>query len=408
MLPSFTISLSDRILRVAYFLLPPMALLVPLGLAPLGLLAAVLLLATAPRPWTPPPRRLVVLLALTPLLAAVSAVWSLDPFLSLKGAGQVGAIAAAALMLGVAATSRDFRPAASAVLAGLAFSLLLLVLDRLLGNQLIGWVHRLNLSVEGWEIYAQSSTKRGTSVIAVLCWPLVGALMASGRRRSAVIALIMTGGCVLAGYSSTAILALAAGVPMFLLFHFAGRRAALPVIVLLMGVVGVMPWAVRQLPPPQELWDAHPWIPNSAHHRLTIWHFTADRVAEKPVLGWGMDAARVMPGSEDTIKVGRTVDGREWLMFEQMLPLHPHNAILHWWLELGMVGAFAMAGLCAALIAAAAAKLPSPSHCGGLAGLASGLVCASSAFGAWQSWWLLALAMIVPLALFPPRTRIDP
>ena len=379
-------------LRGAFFLMPILALLAPLGLAPLALLTAVLLLATTPRPWRWPPLHLTALLMLTPLLAGLSAAWSQDPPLSLKAAGQIAAIAIAIVALSVGARSADCRPAAAAALTGVDSGRAVLVIDRLVGNKLIGLVHGMNFDAMAWETFAQASTKRGTTVIAVLTWPLVAAFIASGRRTLAALALALGGGCVLAGYSSTAVVALLAGLPALALFQFAGRRAGWAASAVLALAVLAAPWAVRQLPPPQRLWDAQPWIPNSAHHRLTIWRFTADRTAERPVLGWGMDASRIMPGGDDAIKVGRIVDGRKWEMFEQMLPLHPHNAFLQWWLELGLAGAAAMTALAGALIAATA-RLPVPRRGLVMAGLTSALVCAASAFGAWQSWWLLSLGL---------------
>ena len=34
-------------------------------------------------------------------------------------------------------------------------------------------------------------------------------------------------------------------------------------------------------------------------HRLDIWQFTADRIVEKPVTGWGFKAARTIPGGDE-------------------------------------------------------------------------------------------------------------
>ena len=55
--------------------------------------------------------------------------------------------------------------------------------------------------------------------------------------------------------------------------------------------------------------------------RLGYWSNTVDAIAEKPLLGWGLDASRTFSG------VG----------------LHPHNGALQAWLELGALGAAAAA-----------------------------------------------------------------
>ena len=77
--------------------------------------------------------------------------------------------------------------------------------------------------------------------------------------------------------------------------------------------------------------------------RVAIWRFTTERVVERPWLGWGMDASRMWPG---------------------VIPLHPHNAALQVWLELGVVGA-----ACAAVAIAY-------------------LTIGALSFGVWQEWWL--------------------
>jgi exopolysaccharide production protein ExoQ len=76
-----------------------------------------------------------------------------------------------------------------------------------------------------------------------------------------------------------------------------------------------------------------------------------------------------------------------------LISLHPHNAILQWWLELGLIGA-ALAGLLAASLFRCTDKL-SDTRARALAcgHLVTGLGIASLSFGAWQSWWLASLAL---------------
>ena len=52
--------------------------------------------------------------------------------------------------------------------------------------------------------------------------------------------------------------------------------------------------------------------------RLEIWRFVSGLVENKPLFGWGLDSSRVFPG---------------------LIPLHPHNAAVQIWFELGAVGA---------------------------------------------------------------------
>ena len=86
----------------------------------------------------------------------------------------------------------------------------------------------------------------------------------------------------------------------------------------------------------------------SAGHRLLIWSFAGDRIAERPVTGWGLDSSRAIPGGDDPIRPRET-----WM------PLHPHNAALQVWLELGAPGA-ALFALLAAIVWRALARVEWP------------------------------------------------
>jgi O-antigen ligase len=128
-------------------------------------------------------------------------------------------------------------------------------------------------------------------------------------------------------------------------------------------------------------------LPGSTHHRLVIWRFTAERIAERPFLGWGFDGSRSVPGGDEDLGVGETA-----------LPLHPHNAALQWWLELGLPGAAIGAAFLLALVRAIVRDLPDrPSAAAALGLLVSGTVVANVSYGIWQGWWLAALALSAAL-----------
>ena len=86
-------------------------------------------------------------------------------------------------------------------------------------------------------------------------------------------------------------------------------------------------------------------LPNSTTHRLLIWQFVTQRIFEKPFLGWGVNTARQIPGGGEkyTLKVDTPNNKKIVLFRESFLPLHPHNASLQIWLELGAVGAIIIA-----------------------------------------------------------------
>lgn len=88
-----------------------------------------------------------------------------------------------------------------------------------------------------------------------------------------------------------------------------------------------LPGVIEQLP--QEVRDA---LPLSWVWRLEIWSYAGELIREKPWFGHGLDASR--PLNRELLLEGFSVEA---------LPLHPHNATLHVWLETGVVGALLLA-----------------------------------------------------------------
>lgn len=128
--------------------------------------------------------------------------------------------------------------------------------------------------------------------------------------------------------------------------------------------------------------DVTPVVGSVAHH-YHIWRFAADRAAERPFLGWGFNSSRTLPGGHR-------------LMAEnaELLPLHPHNAVLQVWLELGVPG---LVLLCFVLWRA---YMPTGWQDFSRRELlirtstvSAVFFAASTTFGIWQSWWLSAIAL---------------
>jgi len=124
-----------------------------------------------------------------------------------------------------------------------------------------------------------------------------------------------------------------------------------------------------------------------------IWSFVGDRIGEHPLRGWGLDSSRAIPGGSDPIRPNET-----WL------PLHPHNAPLQIWLELGVPGAV----LCALLsawfwLAFGRARWPRLYIAAAGGGLATAFVASTATYGVWQEWWEGTLAFSLFMALVMAR-----
>lgn len=237
---------------------------------------------------------------------------------------------------------------------------------------------------------------RGVIVNVLLLGPALAALIHLGRRRWAFALAILAVPTVFGAHplsGKLALIVLGAGI---LAAWLAPRLASVAASLLIVLGLASFPF-LSHLPTPQGTVELWPQLPNSAHHRLTIWKFTAERVLEHPVRGWGLDASRDIPGAEEHVKVWLPFDQprasgeTHYPVLEQFLPLHPHSAPGQIWLELGMVGAVAIGGLLLLTIGRLHRFGSKLDGAIALAVLTAAFLVAGVSFGLWQSWWQASL-----------------
>jgi O-antigen ligase len=111
--------------------------------------------------------------------------------------------------------------------------------------------------------------------------------------------------------------------------------------------------------------------------RMGYWRHAADWIGDHPLRGWGLDASR---------------------MFAPGIILHPHDAALQIWLELGLIGAVAAAMFWAATLVRLSRPVRDPAVAAATAGVAVYLLFSLVSFGVWQEWWLALGAYSAVLA----------
>jgi O-antigen ligase len=221
--------------------------------------------------------------------------------------------------------------------------------------------------------------------MAALCWPAFQAFWL--RREWGAAALLTVGMIVLVtgGSSESAMVGLLVGLITLAVAlvapTFTRIALGIGVVVTFFGTIPAMEWLYSL-----DLIDRGN-LPFSFLHRIEIWHYASKLVFERPLLGWGLDSSRSIAE-----KVILERGGYEF----PVLPLHPHNAFLQVWLELGLVGvAFGIAiGL---TVLRGIRDLPPPSQPVALAAFAGTMAMISVAYGIWQVWWLgvLILSMLM-------------
>jgi O-antigen ligase len=164
---------------------------------------------------------------------------------------------------------------------------------------------------------------------------------------------------------------------------------------LMIGAIGIAFVLMPLLPnwTPFRAYFADRTRDGSIWHRAEIWFFAAERIADRPLLGWGLNAARALPGGKELIQPG-----------VERLPLHPHNGVLQLWVELGVVGAALGAAIAvAATLHATSAARDVSTRIAMTATVAAAMTVICVGYGLWQGWWMAALWLIAALARAAPR-----
>jgi exopolysaccharide production protein ExoQ len=400
----------EQLLSAAALVLPPLGFLAPLGIAPLLSVVALLLIALAPRvrlAQAKPFRPLAILLALLSLWGALSALWSTIPSHSLFEGGRLALLSASGIVVAAAGLSLDDSARAKighAGIIGLVLGFIVALIERY-GNFPI---HRLVSAAPLDRVYAITALDRGAIVLAVTGWISIGYLLLQRRQAGAALLFAAAFLTLIQLVSLSALVGFLFATVVFALARWQPRLVMILFAVGFAVLTATMPLAHPSREFVIGLDTTAPWIKPSALHRLIIWRFASDRIAEHPLLGWGMDASRALPDG--------TMEARDYLQVPPdalggringaVMPLHPHDAILQSWLELGIVGA--ALGLAIFVWTVTRPRLSPDARPAvramGLAVIAAALPPLLLDFGVWQAWWQSTLwfAATFTLAVVAP------
>jgi O-antigen ligase len=241
--------------------------------------------------------------------------------------------------------------------------------------------------------YRPTQLNQASISFALLVLPAGALLISLGQRVLATLLAAVTAVTVFALAGTAAKAVLLSGLVIGLLLYRARPVVAGIALAISVAAIIAAPLTFARLERLPGLGATADSVKISAGHRLLIWSFAGDRIAERPLGGWGLDASRAIPGGDDPIRPGET-----WM------PLHPHNAALQVWLELGAPGA-ALFALVAALVWGALGRVEWPPLFAAAAGasLATAFIGCFGTYGIWQEWWLGTLSFSLFLVLVMAR-----
>lgn len=321
------------------------------------------------------------------LWAALSTAWAPNP--EEGQAWRLAIVFFPGLLLIAGAGSRTVTEAAA--VAAIVVVIVMLAIEALFG---MPFNRAFNADEIDWVVARNPG--RGVTVLVIVVWAVLGALLARRRTIHALLFVLISAG---AGWLSAQfgmdanLLAFAAATFAFWLGFALPRFAIVTVTTVLAGWLLAAPFVTPLIFADPAFVEN---LPKSWAIRSEIWRFACERIAEQPWIGRGMDAARSF--TEQITVGGETM---------RALPLHPHSASLQVWLETGVVGASlaALALLFGGWGLARAFRDNRAAAAATTATIAAIGLFANVSYGAWQEWlWAVTLTAACLITAIPTTT----
>lgn len=320
------------------------------------------------------------------LWAFASAGWALAflPALEVAASLAFGLAGLMLLLAGARALPDEARRTVErALVLGFVAAAAMVSLDLATGGAGLQWAHG---QIRADEPFRHTLFNRRITLLSLAAWPAMLVLWGRGKRLLALACLLLPVLLAFAGYSLSARLATIAALLAFVAALLLPRASRVVLAGVVVAYVAVMPFVTHGPLSPERHEQRLTGRAYSALHRLHIWRFTAERIAERPLIGWGMDAARRMPGGDTALPMGGN-----------LMNLHPHNGSLQVWLELGGIGALLFGGLAGLTVFAGRLMADRVGQAAALAAFVSGFVVLNLSYGIWQRWWLATLLLAAAL-----------
>ena len=327
-----------------------------------------------------PPRFFVGVLASILILAALSFFWSVAPDETLRRLPRASAL----FLFGIVALAAIQH--ADAKIADCAMTLTILALA----------IAFLFIAVENYSSFAIYRTfiaplqqptikpfktttfiNQPALLFSLFMWPAVLALWVKGFRVLSISFIAVSLILFIPSNSQSVGLALIFGTlacSLTAIFPRAMKIWLSLAIITLMIAMPAMPQFLQSL-----FTGYEDRVPLSGLHRLEIWEFVVSKISEKPLMGYGLEASRILGRNE----VSTIIPGA--ILFS----LHPHNGFLQMWLELGL-GGYVILGLLCLWLVHRISQLEGANKAFAAGFFVCGLSLFSTAYGMWQSWLIAA------------------
>lgn len=177
---------------------------------------------------------------------------------------------------------------------------------------------------------------RGCSLLSVLSWVAIAIIISYHRYLLALIYYLIIFYLLYISDSLASFLAFTIAGLVFLTNRLLVTKSLQSVFLKLFTLAMIsgsilMPIIAYKIQPHYASDHYAKFLPDSAKHRVFIWHFVAEQIIKKAILGHGFASSRNFK-----------IDEKQMISYNQWtwspLPLHPHNNIMQILLETGLIG----------------------------------------------------------------------
>ena len=395
------------LLIITLFLFIPVAIMAPHGVVweiVIGGLVGVYY--SRQQPLFDLPRSLTFILLCIPTWALITALWAQHPLLSLLMSLKIFVLLIFGIYwcrLTLSLSQPDKQSLIKALIAGLLLGLIFLLTDLWAGNP---W--HLFLQKTPAKVFAQGSLLISLAAWPIGFWILRQSHSLSYRLGGVLVFLTLLCLTLFSIDCDTSFVGLFAGIAVFLGILVLprmtswGLRLGALICIATFPFMSLYAFKPDLIPTYNHYIHVHSYI-----HRLYVWHETATLIFENPSSsktlwrGIGMDETRHHPKAHTLCQLSYADgSGNVHRFTSACIPLHPHNAILQLWLELGLPG-FILGILLAYQILSLLFQtaLSSQEKATGAGLFTAAFLVVWVNLGFWQTWWISGLWIIVGLTI---------
>lgn len=231
-------------------------------------------------------------------------------------------------------------------------------------------------------VYQLNSLDRGCALLAVSSWILIGILLDKHKQLQAASVYILVFIILYLSDSLASFIGFFLAGLLLIVGRFSKKFFKFATIMTLMGST-LFPVAAHIIDPYKISDEYSKILPDSAKHRLFIWHYVVEKSKLKPLSGAGFGASRQHVASDDEIVTYRNY---RW----NPLPLHPHSNVLQIIFETGVVGFILFLGLVFKNLSKIEALIKTNRNYGSAsyACFVNYYIIGMISFSIWQTWWV--------------------